>query len=164
VYDLFIDLDATEDQLAFPVLYTNGRLGTATTDLDTPGEDLRPLFDAIIKHAPAPRGSKTAPLQALVANLDASDYLGRLAIGRIFNGTVKVGDPISVCKLDVTIQKTTVTKLYTFEGLKRVDATEAAAGDIICLAGIENIMIGETIADAENPVAIQTIAIDEPTV
>ncbi len=106
----------------------------------------------------------TAPLQALVANLDSSDYLGRLAIGRIFNGRVKVGDPIAVCKIDGSIERTIVTKLYTFEGLKRIDATEAAAGDIICLAGIEDIMIGETIADAENPVAIPTIAIDEPTV
>jgi GTP-binding protein len=164
VYDLFIDLDATEDQLDFPVLYTNARRGTATTDLATPGADLRPLFDAVVNRIPAPRGSAGAPLQALVANLDSSDYLGRLAIGRIFNGRVKVGDPIAVCKLDGAIQKTTVTKLYTFDGLKRVDATEAAAGDIICLAGIENIMIGETIADAEAPEAIPTIAIDEPTV
>ena len=164
IYDLFIDLDAVEEQLDFPVIYTNAREGTATTDLAVPGVDLRPLFDAVIARIPAPRGSAQAPLQALVANLDSSDYLGRLAIGRIFNGHVKVGDPIAVCKLDGTIQRTVVTKLYTFEGLKRIDATEAAAGDIICLAGIENIMIGETIADAENPVAIETIAIDEPTV
>jgi GTP-binding protein len=164
VYDLFIDLDATDDQLDFPVLYTNAREGTATTDLEKPGADLRPLFDAVIARTPPPHGSPTAPLQALVANLDASDYLGRLAIGRIFNGTVKVGDPIAVCKLDGAIQRTTVTKLYTFDGLKRVDVTEAAAGDIICLAGIENIMIGETIADAESPVAIPPIAVDEPTV
>jgi GTP-binding protein len=164
VYDLFIDLDATEDQLEFPVLYTNAREGTATTDLSISGEDLRPLFRAVLDRTPAPRGSATAPLQALVANLDASDYLGRLAIGRIFNGRVRVGDPIGVCKLDGSIQKTTVTKLYTFEGLKRVEATEAAAGDIICLAGIENIMIGETIADAERPVAIPPISVDEPTV
>ena len=164
VYDLFIDLDATEDQLDFPVLYTNARQGTATTDLEAPGVDLRPLFDAVVKTIPAPRGSRTAPLQALVANLDSSDYLGRLAIGRIFNGHVKVGDPISVCKLDGSIQKTVVTKLYTFDGLKRVEATEATAGDIICLAGIENIMIGETIADGEAPTPIPTIAIDEPTV
>jgi GTP-binding protein len=164
VYDLFIDLDATEDQLDFPVLYTNAREGTATTDLAVPGVDLRPLFDAVIARTPPPHGSATAPLQALVANLDASDYVGRLAIGRIFNGTVKVGDPIAVCKIDGSIQRTTVTKLYMFDGLKRIDVPEAAAGDIICLAGIENIMIGETIADAENPVAIHTIAVDEPTV
>ena len=164
VFDLFIDLDATEDQLDFPILYTNARSGTATTDLAVHGVDLRPLFEAVVTHIPPPRGSATAPLQALVANLDSSDYLGRLAIGRVFNGHVKVGDPIAVCKLDGSITRTTVTKLYTFEGLKRVDATEASAGDIICLAGIEEIMIGETIADAENPVAMDTIAVDEPTV
>jgi GTP-binding protein len=164
VYDLFIDLDATEDQLDFPVMYTNAREGTATSDMAKPGTDLRPLFDAVIAHIPPPHGSADAPLQALVANLDASDYLGRLAIGRIFNGRVKVSDPISVCKLDGSIQRTVVTKLYMFEGLKRVDVVEAAAGDVICLAGIENIMIGETIADAENPVALHAAAIDEPTV
>ena len=164
VYDLFIDLDATEDQLNFPVLYTNARAGTATTDLAVPGVDLRPLFDAVVRYIPPPHGTVDAPLQALVANLDASDYLGRLAIGRIFNGRVKVGDPIAVCKLDGSVRRTTVTKLFTFEGLKRVDAEAAAAGDIICLAGIEDIMIGETIADAEAPVAIPPIAVDEPTV
>jgi GTP-binding protein len=164
IYDLFIDLDATVDQLDFPVLYTNAREGTATTDLAVSGVDLRPLFDTVIARMPAPRGSVTAPLQALVANLDSSDYLGRLAIARIFNGTVKLGDPIAVCKIDGSIMRTTVTKLYTFDGLKRIEATEASAGDIICLAGIENIMIGETIADAENPIAIHAVAIDEPTV
>jgi len=164
VYDLFIDLDATEDQLDFPVLYTNAREGTATANLEKPGEDLRPLFRAMIDRLPPPRGSQTAPLQALVANLDSSDYLGRLAIARVFNGRVKLDDPIAVCKLDGSITRTTVTKLYTFDGLKRIDATEVGAGDIICLAGIENIMIGETIADAESPVPLATVAIDEPTV
>jgi predicted membrane GTPase involved in stress response len=105
-------------------------------DLATPGVDLRPLFDAVVAYIPPPHGKVDAPLQALVANLDASDYLGRLAIGRIFNGLVTVGDPIAVCKLDGSIRRTTVTKLYTFEGLKRVEATTAAAGDIICLPGI----------------------------
>jgi GTP-binding protein len=164
VYDLFIDLDAEEGQLDFPVVYTNARLGTATLDLATPGEDLRPLFEVVVDRIPAPRGSADAPLQALVANLDASDYLGRIAIGRIFNGRVKVGDPIAVCKLDGTVKQTKVTKLFTFDGLKRVDVESATAGDIICLAGIEDIMIGETIADAEHPDAMETIAVDEPTV
>jgi GTP-binding protein len=164
IYDLFIDLDAVEDQLDFPVLYTNAREGTATTDLAAPGADLQPLFEAVVNSIPAPRGSAAAPLQALVANLDSSDYLGRIAIGRIFHGRVAVGDPIAVCKLDGTIQRTKVTKLFTFDGLKRVDVESASAGDIICLAGIEEISIGETIADAEAPVAMQTIAIDEPTV
>jgi GTP-binding protein len=164
VYDLFIDLDATEEQIEFPVLYTSGRAGTASTDLDVPGEDLRPLFEAIINHVPPPRGDVAAPLQMLVANLDASDYLGRIAIGRIFNGRVRLNDPIAVCKLDGTIEQTKVTKMFTFEGLKRVETQEATAGDIICLAGIENITIGETIANVENPKAIPPIAVDEPTV
>ena len=164
VYDLFIDLDATEDQLDFPVLYTNAKAGTTTTDLAVPGEDLRPMYETIIRRLPPPHGSPDKPLQALVANLDASDYVGRIAIGRIFNGRVRVGDDISVCKLDGSVQKTKVTKLYMFEGLKRVEVNEAAAGDVICLAGIENIMIGETIASGENPVAIPNIAVDEPTV
>jgi GTP-binding protein len=164
VYDLFIDLDATEEQIEFPVLYTSGRAGTASRALEVPGEDLRPLFDAIVAHVPPPRGNPDAPLQMLVANLDSSDYLGRIAIGRIFNGHVHVGDPIVVLKLDGSAQETRVTRLYAFEGLKRVDIEEAAAGDIVCLAGIEDITIGETIADPEYRVAIPPIAIDEPTV
>src|SRR5687767_11728437 len=164
VYDLFIDLDATEDQIEFPVLYTSGRAGTASTDLEVPGENLRPLFEAIIDYVPPPRGNPQAPLQMLVANLDSSDYLGRIAIGRIFNGQVKVNDPIVVLKLDGSAQETRVTKLFAFEGLKRVDINEAAAGDIVCLAGIDDITIGETIADPEHRVAIPPVAIDEPTV
>ena len=164
VYDLFIDLDATEEQIEFPVLYTSGRAGTASAELDTPGETLRPLFDAIVEHIPPPRGNRDAPFQMLVSNLDSSDYLGRIAIGRIFNGQVRINDPITVLKLDGAAQQTRVTKLFAFEGLKRVDITEAAAGDIVCLAGIEDITIGETIADPERPAAIPPIAIDEPTV
>jgi GTP-binding protein len=164
IYDLFIDLDASEEQLEFPVLYTNARKGTATTDQSGDGEDLRPLFDAVLEHVPPPRGNPDAPLQLLVANLDSSDYVGRIAIGRIFNGRVKVGDQVVICKLDSAMLPTKVTKLYAFDGLKRVDIQEAAAGDIVCLAGIEDITIGETIADAEQPIAIPPIAIDEPTV
>jgi GTP-binding protein len=164
VYDLFIDLDATEEQLDFPVLYTVAREGTATTDLTVPGQDLRPLFDTIVDSVPPPRGDVSAPLQMLVASLDASEYLGRIAIGRIFNGQVRVGDPIVVLKLDGSAFETRVTKLFAFEGLKRVEITEAGAGDIVCLAGIEDITIGETIADPEHRLAIPPIAIDEPTV
>src|SRR6476659_9970810 len=164
IYDLFIDLDATEEQLDFPVLYTNARTGTASLDAEAAGENLRPLFDAVVKHMPPPRGNPEAPLQLLVANLDASDYLGRIAIGRIFNGRVKIGDPVAVVKLDTAVQHTKVTKLYAFDGLKRVDIQEAAAGDIVCLAGIEDITIGETITDMEHQTAIPPIAIDEPTV
>src|SRR5438874_9492538 len=164
IYDLFIDLDANEDQLDFPVLYTNARTGTASLDAATEGEDLRPLFDAVVRHVPPPRGNPDAPLQLLVANLDSSDYLGRIAIGRIFNGRVKIGDSVAVCKLDAAVQETRVTKLYAFDGLKRVDIESAAAGDIVCLAGIDDITIGETIADMEHQIAIPPTAIDEPTV
>ncbi|MEP7310934.1 MAG: translational GTPase TypA [Acidobacteriota bacterium] len=164
IYDLFIDLDAHEDQLDFPVLYTNARVGTASLDANTPGEDLRPLFEAVVAHVPPPRGSADAPLQILVANLDASDYVGRIAIGRIFNGRVKIGDAVVVCKLDDRVHETKVTKLYAFDGLKRVDIQEASAGDIVCLAGIEDITIGETITDVEHRIAIASVAIDEPTV
>jgi GTP-binding protein len=164
IYDLFIDLDATEDQIEFPVLYTSGRAGTATRDLDVPGQNLQPLFDAIVDHVPPPRGNPDAPFQMLVSNLDASDYLGRIAIGRIFNGRVKINDPVIVMKLDGKAQPTRVTKLYSFEGLKRIDIESAAAGDIICLTGIDDITIGESITDPEHQLAIPPVAVDEPTV
>jgi GTP-binding protein len=164
VYDLFIDLDADEEQVEFPVIYASARAGTASLDTSSRGDDLRPLFDAIVDRVPPPRGDVDAPLQMLVANLDSSDYLGRIAIGRVFHGRVKVGDQIAVCKLDGKIQETKVTKLFAFEGLRRVDITDAAAGDIVCLAGIEDITIGETIADIEHRLALTPIAVDEPTV
>ena len=121
VYDLFIDLDATEDQIEFPVLHTNARDGYASTESGTRGDDLRPLFDAIVEHVPPPKGDPGAPLQMLVANLDASDYLGRIAIGRIFNGTVRLNDDVAVMKLNAAPQQTRVTKLFAFDGLKRVE-------------------------------------------
>jgi len=164
IYDLFIDLDATEEQLDFPVLYTSARAGTSSRTAAEPGTDLRPLFDAIVNDVPPPRGDVNAPLQMLVANFDSSDYLGRIAIGRIFNGRVKIGDPVVVCKLNEQVQETKVTKLFSFEGLKRVEIEDAAAGDIVCLAGIEDITIGETIADVEHRMAMPVIAVDEPTV
>ena len=164
VFDLFIDLDATEDQIEFPVLYANAREGMATTDLATPGDSLKPLFDAIVDHVPPPKGDPSAALQILVANLDSSEYLGRIAIGRVFNGTVQLNGPVSVLKLGGSIEQTKVTKLFAFDGLKRVEIEQAAAGDIVCLAGIEGITIGETISDPENHVPIPPIAVDEPTV
>jgi len=164
IYDLFIDLDAHEEQLDFPVLYTNARVGTASLSSDNAGTDLRPLFDAVIASVPPPRGNPDAPLQLLVANLDSSDYLGRIAIGRIFNGRVTIGDVVAVCKLDHSVHQTKVTKLFAFDGLKRIDIQQACAGDIVCLAGIEDITIGETVSDVERPSPIPPTAIDEPTV
>ncbi len=164
IYDLFIDLDATEEQLDFPVLYTSAKTGTSSRTLEQPGRDLRPLFEAIVDHVPPPRGNPEGPLQILVANLDSNDYLGRIAVGRVFQGRVRIGDAVAVCKLDGSVQETKITKLFAFEGLKRIDVEEAAAGDIVCLAGIEDITIGETIADIEHRKAMPAIAVDEPTV
>src|SRR5262245_53185582 len=165
VFDLFIDLDASEAQLDFPVIYTNAKRGTASLEAATPGADLRPLFDAIVEHVPPPAGSHDAPLQILVANLDSSDYLGRIAVGRIFNGKVALGDEVAVCspsKPDV--RKNKVTKMFAFDGLKRVEIDSAAAGDIICLAGIPDITIGETVTEVERQAPVPVVAIDEPTV
>ncbi|HEX4487287.1 MAG TPA: translational GTPase TypA [Terriglobales bacterium] len=164
VYDLFIDLDAKEDQIDFPVLYTNAKAGTASTDLKVPGEDLRPLFDAMLKTIPEPKGDPTGPLQILVTNLDYSDYLGRLAIARVVNGRMFTGEDVSIAKLDGSFQKTKITKLFSFSGLKRTDITETQIGDIIAVAGVEGITIGETITDALNPQPLPPITIDEPTI
>ena len=164
IYDLFIDLDAREDQIDFPVLYANAKAGTATAAVEQPGRTLRPLFEAIAEHVRPPQGDPEQPLQLLVANLDSSEYLGRIAIGRIFNGTVRVGDHVAVAKLDGDIQRTRVTKLFAFDGLQRVDIARAAAGDIVCLTGLSDITIGETITDPEHQSPIPPIHIDEPTV
>jgi len=164
IYDLFIDLDAHEDQLEFPVLYTNAKTGTASADMRGAGENLQPLFDAIVETIPAPRGDVAGPLQILVANLDYSDYLGRLAIARVFNGRLRTGEEVGIVKLDGSIQKTKITKLFSFSGLKRTDITETELGDIVAIAGVEGITIGETITDAENPAALPHIVIDEPTI
>jgi GTP-binding protein len=163
VYDLFIDLDAAEDQLDFPVLYTNARTGVARTEPDGAGEDLRPLFEALVRHVPAPAGSPEGPLQLLIANLDYSDYLGRLAIGRLFSGRVRVGDTVAVAKRDGRLETTRVTKLYIFDGLERVPAEEAACGEIVALAGFEGIEIGETVTSPESPSPLPPLHIDEPT-
>ena len=151
IYDLFIDLDAKEEQIDFPVLYTNAKTGTASTDIRGGGENLRPLFDAILNTIPAAKGDPNGPLQILVANLDYSDYLGRLAIARVFNGKMFTGEEVAIAKLDGTFQKTKITKLFSFSGLKRTDITETELGDIIAVAGVEGITIGETITDVANP-------------
>ncbi len=164
VYDLFIDLDATEDQLDFPVLYCIAKTGVAKKSLDDPSETLEPLFQAILDHIPPPAGDPEMPLQLLVANLDYSDFLGRLAIGRIFNGTLKLGDEVSICKLDGNIQKTKITKMFSFEGLKRMEETEAGPGHVLALAGMDGITIGETVTSSANPSPLPKIQIDEPTI
>jgi GTP-binding protein len=163
IYDLFIDLDAKEDQLDFPVLYTNAKEGTASTDIQG-GENLRPLFDAILETTPQPRGDPAGPLQILVANLDYSDFLGRLAIARVFNGTMYTGEDVVIAKRDGSMHKTKITKLFSFSGLKRTDITETVLGDIIAVAGVEGITIGETITDPVNPAPLPPIVIDEPTI
>jgi GTP-binding protein len=164
VYDLFIDLDAHEGQLEFPVLYTNAKLGTATTDLAKPGEDLRPLFDAILSTIPEPKGRPEASLQILVANLDYSDYLGRLAIARVFNGTLHNGDEVGIAKPDGHIEKVKITKLFSFSGLKRIDVAETDLGDIVAVAGVTGINIGDTITSLDEPDPLPPIIIDEPTI
>jgi GTP-binding protein len=164
IYDLFIDLDATEDQLDFPVIYANAKAGVAKLSMEDPSEDLRPLFETIVEWIPGPAGDPDAPLQLLVANLDYSDYLGRLAIGRVFQGTLRLGDEVGIAKLDDSLQRTRITKLYSFEGLKRVEETLGRPGDVLAIAGVEGITIGETVTNPEIPVPLPHIPIDEPTI
>jgi GTP-binding protein len=164
VFDLFIDLDATEEQVDFPIIYTVARGGIAKRELADQGSDLRPLFDQILSTIPKPAAPIDGVLQLLVANLDYNDYVGRLAIGRIFSGAVAVGDQISICKLDGHVEKTKVTKLYAFEGMKQVPIDHAEAGEIVALAGIEDIYIGETVSSAEDPQPLPRITVDEPTI
>jgi len=163
IYDLFIDLDATEEQLEFPVLYANAKAGIAGPDPAAPGENLRPLFDAIMEHIPPPAGDPEGVLQILVANLDYSDYLGRLAIGRIFSGRVRIGDTVAIAKRDGRLETTKITKLFVFDDLRRVEAEAAECGEIVALAGVEGISIGETLTSAENPAPLPPLRIDEPT-
>jgi GTP-binding protein len=164
IYDLFIDLDAKEDQLGFPVLYTNARAGTASTAADIAGRDLQPLFDSILQHIPAPKGDAAGPLQIQVANLDYSDYLGRLAIARVFNGTLNNGEEVAIAKRDGSMQSVKITKLFSFSGLKRIDIEKTDLGDIVAIAGVTGITIGETITGIEAPAPMPPIVIDEPTI
>ncbi|GAB4487426.1 MAG: translational GTPase TypA [Thermodesulfovibrionales bacterium] len=164
VYDLFIDLDATEDQLEFPVVYTNAKAGIAKLSADAEGENLQPLFDLIVKTIPPPKGDPCAALQLLVTNIDYSDYVGRLAIGRIFSGSVKMGEQVAMIGASGTAVRTKVTQLYGFQGLARVDIKEASVGDIVALAGIEGINIGDTITSIDDPKPLPRITVDEPTI
>ncbi len=164
IYDLFIDLDATEEQIEFPVLYTNAKMGTATADPAGTGSDLQPLFEAVVKTIPPPGGDPGATLQILVTNLDYSDYLGRLAIARVFSGTLRTGEEVGIAKLDGSLEKVKITKLFSFNGLNRIDIDQTALGDIVAVAGVEGITIGETITSAESPAPLPNITIDEPTI
>jgi len=164
IYELFLDLDATDDQIEFPILYAVSREGTAKRKLEEPSANLQPLFEQIVESIPAPRELRTDALQLLVANLDYNDYVGRLAIGRIFSGEIKIGDQIVVVKPDRSLHKTRVSQLYVFEGLKREPVERAGFGEIVALAGIENINIGDTITSVENPQPLPSIAVDEPTI
>jgi len=163
IYDLFIDLDATEDQLDFPVIYTNAKTGEAHRKIGDDSTNLQPLFEQIVASIPPPSGDPAATLQIQVTNLDYSDFLGRLAIARVFQGTLKRGSDVGIAKLNGTIQPTKITKLFTFRGLERDEAEEVTAGEIVAIAGVEGIQIGETITDLENPAPLEPLIIDEPT-
>jgi GTP-binding protein len=164
VYDLFIDLDATEDQLEFPIAYTNAKQGVAKLALNEEATDLRPLFELILRTIPPPGGDENGPLQLLVTNIDYNDYVGRLAIARVFSGSVKVGDLVAMVNSQGQAIKTKITQLYGFQGLARVEAKDASVGDIVALAGIEGISIGDTITDVEEPRPLPRITVDEPTI
>ena len=164
IYELFLDLDATDEQIEFPILYAVSREGTAKRKPEDSSDNLQPLFEQIVESIPAPKELRSDSLQLLVANLDYNDYVGRLAIGRIFSGEIKVGDQIVVVKPDRSVQKTKVSQLYVFEGLKREPVDRAGFGEIVALAGIENINIGDTITSPENPHPLPSIAVDEPTI
>jgi len=164
IYELFLDLDATDEQIEFPILYAVSREGIAKRKLEEQSDNLQPLFEQIVQSIPSPKELRNDSLQLLVANLDYNDYVGRLAIGRIFSGEIKIGDQIAVVKPDRSIQKTKVSQLYVFEGLKREPVERAGFGEIVALAGIENINIGDTITTFDNPHPLPSIAVDEPTI
>ncbi len=164
VYDLFIDLDATEEQLDFPVLYTIAREGICRLEPEGPDHQLKPLFEQIVTSIPAPRYDPEAPLQMLILNLAYSDYVGRLAIGRIINGSIKNRQDVMLIRRDGTQVKSRVTNLYTYEGLERIEVQEIGPGDIVALAGFDEVHIGETVTDPENPRALPPVSVDEPTV
>ena len=163
IYDLFIDLDATEEQLDFPVIYTNARDGVAHRAIGDDSRDLKPLFEAIVKSIPAPTGDPEGTLQIQVMNLDYSEFLGRIAIGRVFNGTLDRGADVGISKLNGKVETTRITKLFTFRGLDRDEAQQVVAGDIVAIAGVEGIQIGESVVDLANPAPLEPLIIDEPT-
>ena len=164
IYELFLDLDATDEQIEFPILYAISRAGVAKKQLEEESTNLKPLFDQIIETIPAPEPLRSDSLQLLVANVDYNEYVGRLAIGRIFSGELTRNQEIGIARRDGSLLKTRVKELYVFEGLKRETADSAVAGEIVALAGVEDINIGETITSADNPKPLPVIAVDEPTI
>ncbi|MET0559079.1 MAG: GTP-binding protein, partial [Solirubrobacterales bacterium] len=162
-YELFIDLDADSDQIDFPIVYTNAKAGWASLEEGVEGTDLSPLFDLMLERIPAPEYEDGAPLQAHVTNLDASPYVGRLALCRVHNGTIRSGQQIAWCRADGSVQRATVSELYVTQGLERVSAPEAGPGEIIAVAGIEEVTIGETLADPQDPRPLPVIEVDEPS-
>jgi GTP-binding protein len=163
VEELFLDLDADEHQISFPILYSNARAGWVSTERGVEGTDVAPLFQAIIDHVPAPQFEEGAPTQALVCNLSASPYVGRLAICRVYNGELIKGSTIAWCKVDGTIEKAKITEMYVTESLEQVPAESAGPGEIVSIAGLAEVTIGETLADADNPIALPAITVDEPS-
>jgi GTP-binding protein len=163
VYELFLDLDADESQIDFPIVYTNARAGQASLDPESPGETLKPLLDLLVEHVPAPAYEPDLPLQAHVTNLDASPYVGRIAICRVRQGTIRRGETVGWSRHDGSLERVKITELYVTESLDRVDATEAAAGEIIAVAGIPEITIGDTLTDAADPRPLPIISVDEPS-
>jgi GTP-binding protein TypA/BipA len=164
VYELFLDLDADEQQIEFPIVYTNAKAGQASLDEHLPGDDLRPLFDLLLEHIPAPSYDDGAPLQAHVTNLDASPYVGRLAICRVRNGVIRNGQQIAWCRANGSIERATVSELYVTEALERVSAEQAGPGEIIAVAGLADVTIGETLADQDDPRPLPVITVDEPSI
>ena len=163
VYELFLDLDADESQIDFPIVYTNAKAGQASLEAGEPGTDLKPLLDLIVEHIPAPTYEEGRPLQALVTNLDASPYVGRLALCRVHHGTIRAGRPVAWCRADGSIERANVTTLYTTENLERVETDKAGPGEIIAVAGIPEVTIGETLADPEDPRPLPIVTVDEPS-
>jgi GTP-binding protein len=163
VYELFLDLDSDSEQIEFPIVYTNAKAGWASMEEGVEGEDLSPLLDLMLERIPAPQYDPEAPLQAHVTNLDASPYVGRLALCRVHNGTIRAGQPIAWCRANGKVQRATVSELYVTEGLERVSAKEAGPGEIIAVAGLEEVTIGETLADPEDPQPLPVIEVDEPS-
>ena len=163
VYELFIDLGADEHQIEFPIVYCNARAGRASLDPADSGSDLEPLFETLFEHIPAPTYEDGHPLQALVTNLDASPYVGRLAICRVYQGTIRKGAQVAWCRVDGAIERVKVTELYVTESLDRVDAAEAGPGEIIAVAGLPEVTIGETLADVDDPRPLPVISVDEPS-